>query len=229
MSEPHILIVDNEQEIRQLLKVSLHTSGMQTYEAESGREAVSILQQNRIHLVILDLMMEDMNGWEVLQYLKSHHLKMPVIVLSARQLDTDKIEVLGMGADDYVTKPFSTGELIARVQANLRRWNPSLLENKLNVGELTYDPTIQQLHKSSGTISLSPLEGQLLELFMSQPGYVFTKEEIFRSIWKLDQFDVNPVNVYINFLRKKIEDDPANPRYIRTIRGIGYRFQEVDG
>lgn len=228
VANPQILIVDNEKEIRQLLKLHLYNAGMCTHEAKSGREAISILQQIPVNLVVLDLMMEDMNGWEVLRYMQSLQLRMPVIVLSARQMESDKIEVLGLGADDYVTKPFSPGELIARIEANLRRFNPGLQGTKICCGELVYDTAVQELRKPSGIVSLSPLEGDLLEMLMRQPARVFTKEEIFGSVWKLDQFDANPVNVYINYLRKKIEEDPSNPRYIETIRGIGYRFSEGD-
>src|SRR5690606_15184565 len=119
-----ILIVDNETEIRQLLKLHLVHAGMDTHEASSGKEAVALLERRTIDLIILDLMMKEMDGWEVLRYLQSSRYDMPVIVLSARQLESDKIETLGLGADDYVTKPFSLGELVARVQANLRRYKP---------------------------------------------------------------------------------------------------------
>lgn len=226
MKNAHILVVDNEEEIRQLLKLHLHNAEMHAYEAASGQDAVSILEHYSIDLILLDLMMENMNGWEVLRYIRAKQLHTAVIILSARQLESDKIETLGLGADDYVTKPFSPGELVARIQATLRRVNPSLQGTLISCGSLIYDRAVQQLTKPSGTVSLSPIEGILLELLMRQPGRVFTKEEIFKQVWKLDQADANSVNVYINYLRKKIEEDPANPRYIQTIRGIGYRFVE---
>lgn len=224
----HILIVENEPEIRELIALHLNNSGMDTFEASSGREAVSILKQQTIDLILLDLMMEDMNGWELLRYLKANLLDMPVIVLSARRMESDKIETLDLGADDYVTKPFSFGELVARVQANLRRYKPNAGESKLKCGDLVYDTAAQMVEKPSGFVSLSPIEGDLLELFMRHPGRVFTKVEIYKHVWKLEQFDDKAVIVYINLLRKKIEDDPSHPHFIQTIRGIGYRFVEGD-
>lgn len=224
MENYRILIVDNEEELRQLLRLHLLNAGMTCLEAASGRDALAVLEHYTVDLVILDLMMEDMDGWEVLRRMQEHRFDMPVIVLSARRLESDKIETLGLGADDYVTKPFSPGELIARIQANLRRIKPGLQNNLLSCGELVYDCTTQQLQKPTGTVVLSPIEGVMMELFMREPGRVFTKEEIYRNVWKLDQIDPNSVIVYINYLRKKIEDDPANPKYIQTIRGLGYRI-----
>ena len=226
MKVPQILIVDNEIEIRQLLRLHLQSAGMNAHEAGSGLDALAILKNYVIDLIILDLMMEDMNGWEVLRYMQDNHIGTPVIVLSARHLETDKIETLGLGADDYVTKPFSPGELIARIQATLRRVKPGSQGTLISCGQFVYDNATQELKKPSGTISLSPIEGVLLELLMRYPGRVFSKEEIFRDVWKLDQFNANSVNVYINHLRKKIEEDPSSPQYIQTIRGVGYRFVE---
>ena len=226
VDNPRILIVDNEPEIVQLVKLHLRNAQMNTSEADSGRDAISILEHYTIDLVVLDLMMDNMNGWEVLQYMRSRQLDTPVIILSARDLEQDKIETLGLGADDYVTKPFSPAELAARIKALLRRYKPTMYGNRIICGNLIYDRTVQQIEKPTGNVSLSPIEGVMLELIMHQPGRVFTKEEIYKHVWKLDQFDPNSVNVYINFLRKKIEADPANPRYIETIRGVGYRFVE---
>lgn len=225
METSQILIVDNEPEIRELLKLHLHNAGMHTLEAASGRDSISIFDHYTVDLILLDLMMEDMNGWEVLRYMQSRQLNTPVIVLSARRLETDKIEALGLGADDFVTKPFSPGELVARIKATLRRAKPSVRENQIRYEDFVYDRSVQLLHKPTDTVSLSPIEGVMLELFMSEPGRVFTKEEIFRHVWKLDEYDGNSVKVYINFLRKKVEDNPADPQYIQTIRGIGYRFK----
>lgn len=219
-----ILIVENEAEIRELIALHLNYAKMDTIEAASGREALEVLQRQPVDLILLDLMMKDMNGWEVLHYMKQHALDMPVIVLSARQLESDKIETLELGADDYITKPFSFGELVARIQANLRRYKPNLDTSKLRNGNLVYDPETQMVEKPSGSVSLSPIEADMLALFMQYPGRVFTKEEIYKQVWKQDHLDDKTVVVYINLLRKKIEDDPSNPKYIQTIRGIGYRL-----
>lgn len=224
MHQHHILIVDDDQDIRQLLNHHLKKSGMLPYQAATGKEAIQLLEQQKIDLIILDLMMDEMDGWEVLEQLKVSQLQIPVIVLSARQLISDKIETLGLGADDYMTKPFSPGELIARVQVQLRRFHRTVLSQEITAGNFTYNNSTYQLQKPDGNVSLSPLEGAMLELFMRSPGRVFTKEELFKEVWKLDQFDANLVNVYINYLRRKLEDNPSKPRYIQTIWGIGYRF-----
>ncbi|MCM3716368.1 response regulator transcription factor [Halalkalibacter oceani] len=226
MTSQNILVVDNEEEIRDILKLHLENAGMQVIEAESGQQALSVLERSSIDLIVLDLMMEHMDGWEVLNHLTQHGLKTPVIVLSARQLEADKIETLGLGADDYVTKPFSPGELIARIQAILRRSNPALRIKRFKLGEAIFDVEGSYIQKRAKKTYLSPIEAALLELFLQNPGKVFTPREILRQVWKLDHGDNNPVKVYVNYLRKKIEDNPAEPQYIQTIRGLGYRFME---
>lgn len=226
MEALNILIVDNEKEIRDIIRLHLLNAGMNVLEADSGKKTIEMLKKHPIDLLVLDLMMENMNGWDVLHYIKDQQMDTPMIILSARQLESDKIETLGLGADDYVTKPFSPGELVARIQATLRRYKPQIKSDILNYHHFRYDRKSQQLHKSSGTVSLSPIEAVMLELFLENPGRVFTHKEIYSHIWKLDQYDYNSVKVYINYLRKKIEDDPGNPKYIQTIRGIGYRLLE---
>lgn len=226
MENPHVLVVDNEAEIRRLVNHHLTNAQIHVSEAESGRDAISIMEHYTVDLIVLDLMMENVNGWETLQYMRSRQLDIPVIILSARHMEKDKVESLELGADDYVTKPFSPVELVARIKALLRRYKPALRGNRINCGDLVFDRTVCQVEKPTGVIRLSPIEGIMLELLMRQPGKVFTKEEIFKYVWKMERYDANSVNVYINFLRKKIEEDPANPRYIQTIRGIGYRFAQ---
>ena len=224
MGNHSILVVDDDREIRQLLNHHLHKAGMIPYEATGGREAIRILKQHEIDLIVLDLMMDDLNGKELLKYLDAQGIEIPVIMLSARQLEEDKIDTLGSGADDYVTKPFSPRELIARIQANLRRYKPTRQSDTISCGEFVYDVAASRLSIPSGNVSLTPIEGALMELFLREPGRVYTKEELFKAVWKLDQFDANMVNVYINHLRKKLEEDPSKPRHIETIWGIGYRF-----
>ncbi|GIQ70794.1 DNA-binding response regulator [Xylanibacillus composti] len=224
MESQNILLVDNEEEIRDILKLHLLNAEMKVFEADSGQRALSILNQEPIDLIILDLMMERMDGWEVLKHMQQQQLRTPVIVLSARQMETDKIEALDLGADDYMTKPFSPGELIARIQAILRRSKPDLRIKQFKLGASIFDVEGSFIQNCSETIPLSPIEGAMLELFLQNPGKIFTHKEIFREVWKLDHVDNNSVKVYVNYLRKKIGDDPAKPRYIQTIRGIGYRF-----
>jgi len=224
MEHRRIMIVDDDEEIRHLLIHHLQKARMIPFEAAGGREAIRILEYQEIDLIVLDLMMDDLSGWALLDHLQTTGVSIPVIVLSARQLESDKIETLGAGADDFVTKPFSPGELIARIKANLRRYKPAWNNTIVSCGDFTYDTAAMRLRGPAGHARLTPIEGALLELFMREAGRVFTKEELFKAVWKLDQFDANLVNVYINHLRKKLENDPSNPRYIQTIWGIGYRF-----
>lgn len=224
METQKILVVDNEEEIRDILKLHLENAAMRVFEANSGQQALDILHQESIDLIVLDLMMGQMDGWEVLQYMQQHQLKTPVIVLSARRLESDKIETLGMGADDYMTKPFSPGELIARIEAILRRSKPELRIKQFKLGTILFNVEGSYIQNDDEFIPLSPIECAMLELFLQNPGRVFTHKEIFKEVWKLDHTDNNSVKVYVNYLRKKIGDDPAKPQYIQTIRGIGYRF-----
>ncbi len=221
-----ILIVDDEVDIRQLIRLHIERVGMQAVEAESGREAIALLQSCSFDLIILDLMMDDHNGFEVLKYLHENQLDMPVIVLSARTQVQDKIITLGLGADDYVTKPFSPLELIARIQANIRRYHP---KKKYPTKTLKFDDIVLNLDtyllECYGSIHrLTSLEFELLHLFMLNPDRVLTKKEIYRHIWKHDHYDENNLRVYINRLRKLL-DSPSSPgRHFQAIRGIGYRF-----
>lgn len=226
MDAPNILIIDNEQEIRQIVKLHLAHAGMQVCEADSGRRALDVMARQQVDLIVLDLMMEDMDGWAFLDRLRSEGATVPVLVLSARGMEADKIETLGLGADDYMTKPFGTGELLARIRAILRRVQPAMGVKRFRLGEAIFDVEGQYIQKPTETVALSPLEAALLELFCQHPRKVFTHQEIFRQVWKIDHFDRNSVKVYVNFLRKKLEDNPAEPRYIQTIRGVGYRLCE---
>lgn len=211
-------------EIRQLLRLHITHAKMNVFEAESGREAVELLKKQAIDLILLDLMMEEMNGQEVLRHIHDNNIQIPVIVLSAKQQEADKLETFSLGADDYVTKPFSPKELIARIHATLRRLKPILQPPIIQIGKFQYDRESQHLIISGVNVSLSPIEAALFELFIQKIGQVITHEEIFHHVWKINATDRNAVKVYINHLRKKMEEDPQQPKYIETIRGIGYRL-----
>lgn len=223
---PTILIVDDEREIRELIRLHVVTHGMNAIEADSGAAAIEILHRRFVDLIVLDLMMEPACGIDVLRHLRTVRTDTLVIVASARRAETDKIEALGLGADDYVTKPFSPRELVARIQANLRR-NGRLTTDDDRVirrGHFILDLANFTLQKDDERLSLTPTECSILFALMRHPDEVLTRSELARQVWQHDQVDAAMINVYINQLRKKVERDPARPRCIETVRGVGYRF-----
>ncbi|WP_281284904.1 response regulator transcription factor [Cohnella terricola] len=219
-------MVDDEPGIRQLIRMHLEQAELQVIEASSGRQAIQYLQEYAIELVILDLMMDDGNGFEVLQYLRDANMESLVIVLSARREVQDKILTLGLGADDYVTKPFSPVELVARVQAQLRRHRPhsSFPTKILRLNKLVLDIDNYFLRYDGKSFSLTPVECRLLELFMQNPDRVLTKREIYKRVWNHENFDDNNLSVFISRLRSILEPTEGSPHYFHTIRGIGYKF-----
>lgn len=228
MAREKVLIVDDEQEIRELISTYLKRENIQTVECENGSMALFYLKKEPVDLIILDIMMEDMDGYEVLREIRKVYENVPVIFLSARQEEYDKVLGFGLGADDYVTKPFSPGEFMARVKAHLRRAERvknSLEKKTLEVGEINLDLNTYQVTKRNQVIKLSGKELKLLKFFMENPDKVFTKVQIYRQVWEQGIEDNNAVMVYMSHLREKIEDNPKEPRYIQTIRGIGYKFE----
>ena len=230
MAGEKVLIVDDEVEIRELISTYLRRENIVTTECENGSEALLRLKKESFDLVILDIMMEDMDGYEVLKHIRKQYETMPVIFLSARQEEYDKVLGFGLGADDYVTKPFSPGEFTARVKAHLRREKRNSTIEKdqiLKAGDIKLDLSTYTVFKGTQEVKLSGKELRLLQFFMEHPNKVFTKVQIYRQVWEQGIEDDNAVMVYISHLREKIEDDPKKPIYLQTIRGIGYKF--VDG
>lgn len=228
MLSKKVLIVDDEEEIRELINTCLKRENIQCVECPDGMSALSQLRKEEFDLVILDIMMEDIDGYEVLREIRSHNKTMPVIFLSARQEEYDKVLGFGLGADDYVTKPFSPGEFTARVKAHLRRnefIKETSLSTVLSVGDLKLDLNTYEVTKNEQQIKLSGKELKLLQFFMEHPNKVFTKVQIYRQVWQQGIEDDNAVMVYMSHLREKIEEDPKNPKYIQTVRGIGYKLQ----
>ncbi|MCR8634785.1 response regulator transcription factor [Paenibacillus sp. N5-1-1-5] len=230
-----ILIVEDDREIHELLAAYLQKEGYQTTSAYNGEEALSHITQTEFQLLILDLMIPIIDGYEVLRRVRSIQ-NIPVLILSAKGEEVDKIIGLGLGADDYVTKPFGLGELSARVKAMLRRYtyfnnnpqdNPSsvITHGELGINLYTYEVTSR-----TGKKMLTAKEFEILKLFLSNPSRVFTKSQIFRAVWKEDDnmSDENTVMVHIRRLRTKIELDPSEPEYIQTVWGIGYKLGEVE-
>ncbi|WP_107837914.1 response regulator transcription factor [Metasolibacillus meyeri] len=218
-----ILIVDDEAEVRQLIRLHLEQAEMNVFEAVSGRHAITQLGEHTFDMIILDLMMDDGNGFEVLHYLKEQHLQPLVIALSARREVEDKIAILGLGADDYVTKPFSPIELVARVQAHLRRHAPLHQTNTIRLNKLVLevDNAVLLYHEKKQRLTI--IECQLLQLFMRNADRVLTKREIYEHIWQHEHYDDNNLSVFISRLRKILEQITGS-QHIRSIRGIGYQF-----
>ncbi|MCZ8516554.1 response regulator transcription factor [Paenibacillus filicis] len=228
-----ILIADDEKEIVEILSLYLEKEGFQTVTAHSGSEAIAAMGTGDIDLAVLDIMMPDMNGFQVIKEIRLTR-NIPIILLSARIQDHDKILGLGLGADDYMTKPFNPLEVIARIQAQLRRYyqlNPGMEPGKpshtLRIGALTLDTNSCQLYKNGAAIPLTSTEFKLLRMLMEHPDRVFTKKQIYESVWgDFYGADDNTVMVCISKLRDKIESESEQP-YLITIRGLGYKMRKV--
>lgn len=232
-----VLIVDDDSDIVSLLRLFLELEGVAVVEASNGMEALALIKSIEIDLAIIDIMMPELDGFQLIKLMRKD-FKLPIIILSAKSQDHDKILGLGIGADDYITKPFNTMEVMARVQALIRRtyeFNETSISTnnrKTAVGDLVLDHEECLLYKGGESIQLSSSEYKLLNLFMNAPGRIFTKKQIFENVWS-DHYidDDNAIMVQISRLREKIEDQPRNPQYIKTIRGLGYRFckkEELD-
>ncbi|PFI72327.1 response regulator transcription factor [Bacillus cereus] len=230
MKDIRILIADDDKEIRNLLKIYLERELYMVGTAINGEEALHLFNQNKYNLVILDLMMPKIDGIEVCKKLRDK-TNVPILMLTAKDHEVDKILGLSIGADDYITKPFSIHEVIARVKALMRRFlvlgsnNTTQEKTTLSFKGLTINLNTYTVHTNKEEISLTGKELELLKFFTSNPGQVFTKTQLFRNVWDDNYIeDDNTVMVHIRKLRKKIEIDPSNPKFIQTIWGIGYKF-----
>lgn len=226
-----ILIADDEEEIRDLLRLYLEKEGYDVLEAANGEETLQILQNHRdIAMLLLDIMMPKKDGFHVLKELRQKS-NLPVIILSAKTSDNDKILGLDLGADDYIAKPFNPLEAVARINSNIRRFyslganDSQTAKRLLKVKDLTLDLDGCILRKGEEVIELSSTEYRLMELFMGNPGKIFTKQQIYEYGWQEAYFIAdNNIMVCISKLRAKLSQD--SNRYIRTVRGLGYRFEE---
>ncbi len=225
MEKEKVLIVDDEEEIREIILKYLIRDGIIGIPCDSGEKALAILENETISLVILDIMMEGMDGFETIKRIRQKKENLPVILLSARGEEYDKVLGLGLGADDYVTKPFSPGEFMARVKSQLRRQKS--MDQKVDLLEyegIRMNLTSYVVEVRGAVIELTGKEMLLLKLFMENPKRVFTKSQIYHQVWEDGFEDDNTVMVYISHLRDKIEKNPKEPVIINTIRGIGYRL-----
>ena len=220
-----ILIAEDDGDIRDLLRLYLESEGYRVLEAADGAAALALARENMPDMAILDVMMPELNGYELTRALRKFS-DIPILILSAKSQDNDKILGLNIGADDYITKPFNPVEIVARVKAQLRR---ATRENSttLTVGELSLDTATFQLTKNGQPIALTPMEYKILALLMRSPGRIFTKIQLYEgAVGNYFEGDDNTMMVHISKLREKIEDDPKDPRYIITVRGLGYKIEK---
>lgn len=224
-----ILVADDETEIRDLLRLYLENAGYAVVEAADGKQALDVLRRTRVDLCILDIMMPQKDGYQVLRELRAES-NIPVMILSAKDADSEKILGLNLGADDYLAKPFNPLEAVARVNSNIRRFyalgtGSSSVKQTITVRDLSLDRDSCTLWKDDREIELTSVEYRIMELFMEHPGKVYTKQQIYEYGWGEEYFTSdNNIMVCISKLRAKLDEDPS--RYIRTIRGLGYRLEK---
>lgn len=220
-----ILIAEDDDDIRSLLRLYLEGEGYRVLEASDGAAALRLAREETPDMAVLDVMMPEMNGFELTRALRKYS-DIPILILSAKSQDNDKILGLNLGADDYIAKPFNPVEIVARVKAQLRRASRTT-GSTLTVRELTLDTTSFQLWKNGKQILLTPMEYKILAMLMRSPGRIFTKIQLYEgAIGTYFEGDDNTMMVHISKLREKIEDDPKNPRYIMTVRGLGYKIEK---
>lgn len=223
-----ILVVDDEEPIQELLRFNLEREGFSVLVAGDGGQALELCQKMQPDLVVLDIMLPGIDGWEVCRRIRSlaKLQDIPVVMLTARGEEMDKVRGLDLGADDYLTKPFSPKELVARIRARLRRQTGST-QGEIHIGGLVIDFEKYTVLVAGKTMLLTPKELDLLKFLAANPGRVFSRNDLLDRIWGYDfSGDTRTVDVHIRHLRQKVEQDSANPVYIETVRGAGYRFRQ---
>lgn len=230
MSKYHVLVVDDEAEIRDALEIYLKNDDISVHKASNGLEALQVLEATDIHLIILDIMMPQMDGIKATFTIRESK-NIPIILLSAKSEDTDKILGLNVGADDYVTKPFNPLELIARVKSQLRRYtnlgNYKASEDEIQVRGLTLNKSTKSVTVDQDDVRLTATEYKILELLMENKGRVFSIEEIYERVWREPYLQgENTVAVHVRRIREKIEINPKDPKYLKVVWGIGYKIEK---
>ena len=230
MDNYFVLVVDDDTEIRDAIEIYLKNEGITVIKAKDGIEAIEKLHEQTIHLIILDVMMPRLDGIATTFKIREKE-NIPIIILSAKSEDTDKILGLQVGADDYVTKPFNPMELVARVKSQLRRY-VSLgtyegVNKVIDLKGLTLDQAAKEVAVNGESVKLTPIEYKIVELLMTNAGRVFSIHEIYERVWKEPGYNAeNTVAVHIRKIREKIEIDPKNPRYLKVVWGIGYKMEK---
>lgn len=226
-----ILIADDDEDILEILELYLEKDGFEVIKAINGQKAWEFIENSKIDMTIIDVMMPIIDGFKLVKKIREEH-NLPVIILSAKNQDTDKILGLGLGADDYVVKPFNPLEVVARVEAQLRRFynlnsDSKNVQKMIKIGEIELDIFSNTLKKRDNEVILTSVEYKIIKLLMENAGRVFTKKEIFETVWE-EYFmgDDNTIMVHMSNLREKIEDDSRKPIYLKTVRGLGYKFEK---
>jgi len=221
-----VLIVDDDEAVRTTLYKVIRSNGLDAELASSGEQALQMTRDRHYDLILLDVNMQGMDGFHVVQQLRSRGLKTPIMIVSGRKEDYDTLYGLDIGADDYVTKPFNPIILGAKAKALIRRSKGSLhgADAVTIAGPFRYNNTTLRFYKNGTEIILSSKENAIMKLFMDNVNRIFPKDTIYSQIWGESIIDENAIMVYINRLRQKVEDDPSKPKYIQTVRGLGYRF-----
>lgn len=231
MEKLTVLVVDDDREIVESIAIFLQADGYLVRKAYNGLEALDIVMTENVHLIILDIMMPELDGIKTL--LKVRESKnLPIILLSAKSEDADKILGLTAGADDYITKPFNPSELVARVKSQLRRYTQlgamQIKETQIVIRGLVLDTESKSVTVDDEAVRLTPLEYKILELLCRHPGRVFSTEEIYRQVWNDDIVSDNAIAVHVRHIREKIEINPKEPRYLKVVWGVGYKIERSE-
>ena len=231
MEKLTVLVVDDDREIVESIAIFLQADGYLVRKAYNGLEALDIVMTENVHLIILDIMLPELDGIKTL--LKVRESKnLPIILLSAKSEDADKILGLTAGADDYITKPFNPSELVARVKSQLRRYTQlgamQIKETQIVIRGLVLDTESKSVTVDGEAVRLTPLEYKILELLCRHPGRVFSTEEIYRQVWNDDIVSDNAIAVHVRHIREKIEINPKEPRYLKVVWGVGYKIERSE-
>lgn len=228
-----ILVIEDDKDIRGLLRYDLEREGFRVSESEDGLEGLALVRKSPPDLLVLDLMLPRLSGLEICKQVRREQAgrRMPILVLTARSEEPDRIVGLELGADDYVTKPFSPRELVARIKALLRRAEPASGTNELlRVGPLVIDPASYRVLRHGRPLEVSALEFRLLYFLASHPNRAFSRDQLLEAVWGADRFVIpRIVDVYVRHLREKIEDEPNRPVRLKTVRSVGYLFDSAAG
>ena len=231
MENECILVVDDDRDIVATLKIQLEKEGFPVLCAYDGKEALDILTQKKVHLILLDIMMPRLDGFSAIMKIRENR-NIPILVMSAKSEDSDKILGLSIGADDYITKPFNCKEVIARVKSQLRRYvklgGIYSAADEIKIGRLCYNFTAHTLTADDKPVKLTSIETKIIELLMRHPGHIFSANEIYSIVWEepVAYNGENTVMVHIRRIREKIEINPSEPEYLKVVWGIGYKFEK---
>ncbi|SFB04412.1 DNA-binding response regulator, OmpR family, contains REC and winged-helix (wHTH) domain [Lentibacillus halodurans] len=226
MEKPNILIVEDEQKLSRVLQLELDYENYHTTVADNGKTALELLTDQEWDLVLLDIMLPELSGLEVLRRMRRFDEMTPIILLTARDEVYDKVNGLDQGANDYITKPFQIEELLARIRVHLRQPRKNAQHEELGIGALVVDVDAREVRRGSQPIELTPREFDLLVYLLKNKNVVLTRDQLIEHVWGFDYFgDTNVVDVYIRYLRQKI-DKPFDQHYIQTVRGVGYTIKD---